>query len=725
MKKYIFLLSFFVSYATFSQMKVAQKINELNSNKSKFEHFSIFSSTNNLLDFKEEEIVKKGTKARLELSIINEIINNKYEYLEIEIPFQNQIIEVQLYKVDVFYEGFHIDTDKNINVDYEKGSYYRGIIKGEQTSLVSFNFFENEFNGIISSPSLSNLVIGKLLKKDNVDEYIIYKDYDLKVLNSFKCNTKSEISENNKNFNENSKSVNSTRCVSIYFEIDFDLYTLNSSNISSTTNWMTSVFNNVQTIYNNDGISVAIKSLFIWTTLDPYDNIGTTSAAYLYKFNEVRPVFDGDLGQLIGIDSGGLGGVAVSLQGLCNNNNFSYSDVNLNFNTVPQYSWTINVITHELGHLMGSAHTHDCAWNNDNSRIDSCGPEAGYVGNGNCLDEVIPENGGTIMSYCHLIGGVGINFANGFGILPATRILNNVNNSSCLSLNCIDTCINNILSSIVSNITTNSAKLDWIEVGNTISSEVAIYPIDSITGTYTVPTTNSFIANNLLPNTYYKAVVRKNCSGGLIGPEIVKTFVTSGDFCSGILLTDSGGISNDYLDNESVTRVIIPSNPLSKATLTFTAFDLELDYDYLKVFNGNDETAPVFGNQLGFTGNIIPNPITSSALDGSLTIKFTSDGSVVGPGYQASVSCSNLSSNEFERTIDFSYYPNPTNKSVSINSKTEISEISVFNISGQLLFSDKPYNFATTIDISQFSNGTYFFKLKFNDKQVNFKILKM
>jgi large repetitive protein len=40
---------------------------------------------------------------------------------------------------------------------------------------------------------------------------------------------------------------------------------------------------------------------------------------------------------------------------------------------------------------------------------------------------------GTIMSYCHLVSGVGINFNNGFGPQPAALILNNVNNASCLA----------------------------------------------------------------------------------------------------------------------------------------------------------------------------------------------------------------------------------------------------------------------------------------------------
>jgi hypothetical protein len=54
-------------------------------------------------------------------------------------------------------------------------------------------------------------------------------------------------------------------------------------------------------MYNNDGIQL-LKSLFIWTTEDPYSKF---FIRLLFQFNEVRPVFDGDLGQLLGIDPGG------------------------------------------------------------------------------------------------------------------------------------------------------------------------------------------------------------------------------------------------------------------------------------------------------------------------------------------------------------------------------------------------------------------------------------
>ena len=64
-----------------------------------------------------------------------------------------------------------------------------------------------------------------------------------------------------------------------------------------------------------------------------------------------------------------------------------------------------------------------------------------------------------------------------------------------------------------------------------------------------------------------------------------------------------------------------------KISLTFTSFDLEQDYDYLYLYNGNSTSATDLSGG-GFTGTTIPGPFLSTAPDGSLTLKFYSDGVV-------------------------------------------------------------------------------------------------
>merc|ERR1711907_778919 len=64
--------------------------------------------------------------------------------------------------------------------------------------------------------------------------------------------------------------------------------------------------------------------------------------------------------------------------------------------------------------------------------------------------------------------------------------------------------------------------------------------------------------------------------------------------------------------------------------LTFSAFDLESNYDFVKVYDGTSAS----GNMLGsLTGQTIPAPITSPS--GKMFIRFTTDGSVSAAGFAA------------------------------------------------------------------------------------------
>lgn len=726
MKKIITIIALLASIGSFAQREVSKKVGELVAKNTTFKHYALLevaAAPNAQIT----QVVDKATLVSLKTDQLSQLMSEKKEFIEVEIPYQGSLLNVQLYKVDIFSEGFHTDTDKSKAVAYTPGIYYRGIVKGDDHSLAAFSFFNNELNGLVSSKSLNNLVVGKLDRAGNTSDYIIYSDADLKIMNNFECHTKDNDSPV-PSTNRNAAGPQSTRCVTMYLEIDRNLYTANGSNLTTTNNWATSVFNNVQTLYNNDGITISLKSTFVWTTPDPYT--GQSSSDYLFQFNEVRPVFDGDVGQLLGIDPGGLGGVAVTIDGLCSQDNYSYSDVNFSYSEVPTYSWTIMVVTHEFGHLLGSPHTHACVWNGNNTPIDNCGPFAiGETGEGfNCLADppIIPADDikGTIMSYCHLVSGVGINLANGFGPQPAAAILNDVNTGTCLSTDCISTCINRVASIAVSNVTENSATISWVDQGDSTSWEVAVNAFGGGAINWVTVNANTYEATGLLPNKFYRFRVRPICDGGLTAPFEQFVFVTSINYCNGVQITDTGGPFNQYTDSENYIRTIIPNLPDKKIVLTFTAFDLEVDYDYLYVYDGNSTAAPELSGG-GFTGTEIPGPFTSTAADGSLTIRFFSDGGVTEAGYIAQVACeTTLATTSVEANIDFTYFPNPTNGLVSILSKTPISEITVYNVEGRLLYQKKADALETKVDMSAFATGTYFFKLKFNDKEANFKILK-
>lgn len=721
MKKLLLLL--LISSSIFAQNsgKIAEKITQYQKENKHFADFSIFAVNNNYQNTDYKKTTDNATIATLDLEKVNQIVAQKNDFLEIQFPYQGENISVLLYKVDIKTEEFQLDTDKQKNVAVEKGVHYRGIIKNDLKSLVSFNFFNNQMSAIVSGDKYSNVVIGKLKTPNNTSNYIIYSDATMKVANSFVCSTKDVDPKTLENTSQDKTTLLTNRCATIYFEMDYDLYQSNNSSISECNVWMSSVFNNVQTLYANDNINVAFNSLFVWTSQDPYD--GTSSFENLNLFHQTRPVFNGDLGQLVGID-GGFGGVATAINGLCSENNFSYSDVYHDFNTVPTFSWTVQVITHELGHLLGSPHTHGCYWNGNNTSIDGCGPTANVqYTEGSCATGPIPsgQTKGTIMSYCHLIQGVGISFNNGFGPQPAARIFQSVNAATCLGSDCITTCINKVASISTSNVTNTTAKVSWTDQDAATSWQVAVVSSPfTANPTWTTVTDNPHTFTNLTPNTYYKFKIRKNCGASIEGTSRDFIFATSDDFCAGRSFTDAEG-NNNYDDNENWVRVVAPLNSNNKIKVVFTSLDLEDTFDFLYIHDGTDTSSPEMTNG-GLTGNNVPSdPFQATNSAGALTFHFVSDPAVEGEGWTGNFSCVSLGINN-QDYIDYSYYPNPVKNDITITSKDTIQNITIYSIDGRILYDKATDTFETKINLSDYAKGTYIFKLQIENKTVTFKI---
>lgn len=428
MKKIITLVWVLCALPFYAQHKVANNVETLISENTEFKSFSPLSIDKNAKPV--TAVVDNATYTTINSEMVKYIASAKPENIEVNIPYDGGVITVQLYRVNIFMPEFRLKSNKSNDLLYEKGAHYRGILKGDRNSLATFNFFKGGMNGMVSNAKLGNLVVDKLRKENNVSEYIVYSDKLLKIKNNFSCAADDAKKFAPKNGNTgNTVLSNQLYQVGIYFELDYELYLQNNSDYEETGNWIASVFNNMQTLYTNDGIQIGLSVVNIWQQEDPYIN-NVTSNTNLSDFYSSGSI-EGDLGQLVGIDPGGQGGLAY-FPGLCAMNG-SYCDVDYEYSTVPTYSWTVTAMTHEIGHQLGSPHTHACAWNGDDTPIDVCAPTYGAEFSEGCMDGPIPyEEGGTIMSYCHLLPGVGVNLANGFGPQPRDLMLNFINSRHCL-----------------------------------------------------------------------------------------------------------------------------------------------------------------------------------------------------------------------------------------------------------------------------------------------------
>ena len=372
-------------------------------------------------------------------SQLNQLLSGAPTSMTLNVPTETKgLIELELVQVDIFTPDFEVTLGStDLPTKYERGAYYRGVIKGNNNSVVAVSVFNDEIRGLIADED-GNLVLGKLQGDNWNGEHIIYKDQEIIKEIGFDCAMPDDgISYKRKDleFDESSRSPGD--CVRLYIEVDKDIHD-NKGGVAGATNFITGLMNEVITLYANESLTAVVSEIKVWDVTSPYSS--NSSDGMLSDFQNNTGSFNGDLAELFSYQASG--GIAAGFSGICNSNpdnSKCFSSIDNSYSIVPTYSWSVMVATHELGHLWGSRHTHACVWNGNNTAIDGC---AGGT-EGSCSVPGYPSQGGTLMSYCHL-QSVGINFNEGFGPQPGNVIRNSVNNASCTSACGPPTCTDGI-----------------------------------------------------------------------------------------------------------------------------------------------------------------------------------------------------------------------------------------------------------------------------------------
>lgn len=434
LKSTMILLALFVCNIATGQKAVSTEILSLKANgyvSQQIELFKFVTAEIQARDFNLEGL-SKGTIIDLDKKAIQDLFQGQNDFITVVVPVTNRTkLKLTLKRHEIFTPDFKLFTssDPDNAIEYTPGIHYMGIVEDDPSSLVALSVFRDQIMAMIATDE-GNFIIGPI-EVNSESKHIFYNDRDLDKKFDFECGTEDDglgYTEDHLKPLHNARDFND--CVRLHIEIDHNVV-LGKGGALNATNFVTGMFNQSFVIYANASINMVISEMKAWTTPSPY--VGSIQSEMLASYKQYTEFFNGDISQLITYSA--VGGSAAGTSGLCNGNpdlSKCFSHIDTSYSDFPAYSWTVFVITHENGHLLGSSHTHSCVWNGNNTAIDGC-----YTPAGACPQPPIPPAGGTIMSYCYLASsGSYIDFNLGFGPQPLERIQNSVYAAE----NCLSPC---------------------------------------------------------------------------------------------------------------------------------------------------------------------------------------------------------------------------------------------------------------------------------------------
>lgn len=417
------------------------------------------------------------TKLVLDSILFLELKNNLSKNLKMGIT-SSQSTYFELIENDLFIDGLNIKSSSGNYIPRNNGRHFSGTINNNQNSIVAISIYQNGISGFFSVDS-KNYSINKLRNSSNV-YYIIEDNYSLDPL-ALKngcdgINSNFDPVKLKDKFRSNIKKSNANSIIGIYIECDHNMFN-DFGSVTRAANKTLELFNIVFCLYKRDftEFNLRISEIKVWDTDDPYNaESPITIHDLLTNFETELPSYEGRIAHLLTTSDNDFGGKASDVlnvldQGSCPypENIYAVSDIedrdpstSLDSDIYDEfsYSWPIYVISHEMGHQLGSPHTHACKWdvnsNGSFQQIDDCGnvffTSDGLDNNNNgTIDDISEAEGelcftqstsiipssGTIMSYCHLNGFNGIDFSVGFDNLVKNQIISFVN--------CLDLSVNN------------------------------------------------------------------------------------------------------------------------------------------------------------------------------------------------------------------------------------------------------------------------------------------
>ncbi len=248
-------------------------------------------------------------------------------------------------------------------------------------------------------------------------------------------------------------------------------------------------------------------------------------------------------------------------------------------------------------------------------------------------------------------------------------------------------------------------------------------------GTWLSDTTGPSITASPLENIEY--MVCGSNSFGCTDRDTVALYVYCRACSDTVFIQPSGYFNhgcrnNNYNDDAACSWTILPSG-VSRIYLSFRpdSFDIGAG-DWLYVYDGQDATAELIGK---YNNDDPPPPEITGG--NSLYIRFVSDGSVTGAGFQARWADEPVTESTSPAVYGPRIYPNPAGSILTLEFHSGIvgtADIRIFNGTGRLVymhrFAVEPGWIREVIDTGEFKAGMYLIRVHNREQVISGKFIR-
>ena len=299
-----------------------------------------------------------------------------------------------------------IDGNKRIPGSMPTVKSYRGSVKGMPHTLACISCRpDGHVSGFIRFDGIETFAIETASKTDTYTSFIVA----LSAIPAYSDMTRCDVTDDPQFYPngrisphpqisgkpQKLKPLAALKTCVIAYDIDYQCYQDFGSDEAAATDYLTTLLAAITTVYEKEiNVAISLGPLQVFTTPDPYNggDMGTLLNSFSDYWVSHNSSVDRTLAHLMTRKLGGSGaeGIASVLVMCDKDRGYALTNISGVYTSVDEA-----VMCHEIGHNVGSQHTHNCdAY--PPSGIDHCSAREG-----SCPSWSIVQSVGCIMSYCN------------------------------------------------------------------------------------------------------------------------------------------------------------------------------------------------------------------------------------------------------------------------------------------------------------------------------------